>query len=103
MAFAIVLPPDTQTELDEYVDTQFATEQAQLAAAGALDRALEILAANPTIGAVPVGTPFETRRIYRATLDVDGEKREVEFLYKLNKQTGSIVVHGFRAVPRNIL
>jgi hypothetical protein len=81
MAFEIVLPPDTQNEIEEFVENYFIGRASQMAAVDALDREVEKLAANPTLGAVPMGTPLENRRIHRFTMTVGDDSQTVEYLY----------------------
>ena len=99
MAFEIVLPPDTQNEIEEFVENYFIGRASQMAAVDALDREVEKLAANPTLGAVPMGTPLENRRIHRFTMTVGDDSQTVEYLYYLNKSVGRITLYGFRRVP----
>jgi hypothetical protein len=99
MAFEFVLPPDTQTEIEEFVENYFIGRASQMAAVDALDREAEKLAANPTLGAVPMGTPLENRRIHRFNMTVGDASHTVEYLYYLNKSAERITLYGFRRVP----
>lgn len=49
------MPPDTQNEIEEFRENYFIGRASQMAAVDALDREAEKLAANPTLGAVPLG------------------------------------------------
>lgn len=91
MPFEIVLPLDTQNEIEEFIVDHYVGLASQLAAAGAIDDETEKLAANPTLGTVPIGTPFETRRIHRFTIAVGDKTRVVELLYFLNNRAQRIV------------
>ena len=103
MAFEIVLPPDTQNEVDEFIARRCSSRDQESAVVGALDEELGKLAANPTLGAVPIGTPFETRRIHRFTILVGDTVRTVEFIYSVRKEAERLVISGFREVPPNAL
>lgn len=98
MAFEIVLPTDTQNEIEEYVRTHF-TGHRRLLATDALEHEMEVLRANPTLGAAPLGTPLETRRVHRFTVVIDHETNTVEYLYNLNSKAQTITIYGFRSVP----
>lgn len=99
MDFEIVLPHDTQNEMEEFVTDHFIGQASQLAAADALDAEMEKLAANPTLGAAPFGTPFESRRVHRFSMTIGDRPHTLEFLYRLHKSAGRIVIHGFRRIP----
>lgn len=103
MAFEIVLPPDTQNEIEEFIENCFIGRASQMAAVDALDREAEKLAANPTLGAAPLGTPLENRRIHRFGMTVGDESHTVEYLYHLNKSAERITLYGFRRVPPKAL
>lgn len=60
---------------------------------------MEKLAANPTLGTIPIGTPFESRRIHRFSIAVGDAARVVGLMYFLNNRAERIVFHGFRGVP----
>lgn len=103
MAFEIVLPRDTQNEIDEFVETLFVDRDTKMAAANALEREADKLAANPTLGAVPIGSPLERRRIYRFSIAVGDDKYTVEYLYYLNEIAERITVYGFRRISPTAL
>jgi len=103
MAFEIVLPLDTQNEITAFVEDHYIGRAAQLAVADAIEEEFAKLAANPTLGAVPVGTPFETRRIHRVVIAIGDVVNTVELLYRINRASSTIVVHGCRRVPPTAL
>lgn len=99
MAFEAVLPRDAQNEIEEFIEECFVGRATKLAAIDALDREVEKLAANPTLGAVPLGTPLETRRIHRFSITVGDQAHTVEYLYYLNKAAERITLYSFRRLP----
>ena len=99
MDYEVVLPPDTQHEIDDFIEQSYVSRASALAAADALDAETSKLAANPTLGAAPLGTPLESRRVHRFRLVVDDSVRTVEFLYCIRKATQRIILTGFRLVP----
>lgn len=98
MVYETVLPPDTQNEIEEFLEERYVGHAATMQAVDEIEREIEKLAANPTLGAVPRGTPFETRRIHRFKVDVADNSRTVEFMYCVNKNRPSIVFSGFREI-----
>lgn len=99
MAFEIVLPRDTQNEIEEFLEEYFVGRATKMAVVDALDREAEKLAANPTLGAVRIGTPLEKRRIHRFNITVGDYTHTIEFLYYLNAAVERITLYGFRRVP----
>ena len=98
MAYEIVLPPDTQNEIEEFIEDRYIGQAAQMAAVDAVDHEIEKLAINPTLGAVPRGTPFQTRRVHRFRCTVGDVTRMAEIMYRINKKNETIVLSGFREV-----
>lgn len=99
MAFEIVFPHDTQTDVDAFIEQRCHNRAEALEVEEALRQECEKLAANPTLGTVPLGTPFETRRIHRFRVTAAGIARTVEFLYHVNAERRVVVLTGFREVP----
>ena len=100
MAYEIVLPHDTQSDIDEFVETEYSGEIDQLEAAKYIEREMSFLAANPMLGTSPPGGPFESRRIYQflVPLSLTGRTR-AEFAYAVLEQDGLIVIAGFHPLP----
>jgi len=98
MVYETVLPPDTQNQIEEFLEERYVGHAATMLAIDAIDQEIEKLAVNPTLGAVPRGTPFETRRIHRFRISVGDQTRTVEFMYWINRKRPSIVFSGFREV-----
>jgi len=99
MAYAVVLPRDTQTDIDEIVEGQFVGKLGQLAGVDAIEQELQHLATNPTLGAVVFGGPYESRRIYKCSIRVDGYRPvELEFAYRLNAHKQQITISSARVV-----
>lgn len=98
MAFEIVLPRDTQNEIEEFITERYVGLAAQLAGADAIEREMEKVAANPTLGTVPIGTPFETRRIHRFAITVGDTTRLAEVLYFVRTKAEKVIFYGFHEV-----
>lgn len=98
MAFEIELPPDTQNEILSFVEDHFVGNAAQVAAVDVIVEEFAKLRANPGLGAVPRGTPFESRRLHRFVIGVGEVQHLVELLYKVNHARSSLVLTGFRRV-----
>ncbi len=103
MPYEIELPRDTQNEIEEFIQRRYLGQAAELAAVDALATEMDNLAANPGLGAVPVGTPFDRRRIHRFKLVVGDTLRLVELIYRVSHENRTIVFHGFREVPTSPL
>lgn len=99
MAFEIILPQDTQNEITSFIEDHYIGRATQMAVADAVDEEFAKLQVNPTLGAVPVGTPFETRRIHRFNITVGDRSHIVELAYKINRISSTITLVGFRWVP----
>lgn len=97
MGYELVLPPDTQSQIDEYITSQFHGLAAQQEAAEAIRVELEKLKANPRLGVSPPG-PFERRPIHRFVLDIQGPARTAQVTYKVHEKDQLIVVAGFMGV-----
>jgi plasmid stabilization system protein ParE len=97
MAYEARFPPDTHNEIDAFV-ASIGGEEKQRAAADALDEEVAKLLANPMLGAVQYGGPFESRRIHRAVIRVGGSVRTVEFVYRVVPEEQYVVLSGFREV-----
>jgi len=96
MSFELRFPPDTRTEIADYVAGRYESRQLQEAATDAILAELEKLATNPGLGSARYGGPFESRLIYRFGVNVDGTTRYVEAAYKVHKKDRVVVVSGFR-------
>lgn len=99
MAYEIVLPHDTQTDITEFVETRYIGKVAQLAVTNIIEAEVKKLAANPMLGASIPGGPFETRRIHQFLILLSETDRiAAEFAYSVHKKDGVVVISGFRAV-----
>lgn len=100
MPCEIVLPRDTQVEIEEFITHRCIGKDAELASADAIQHEMEKLAANPTLGAAPPGGPFENRRIHRfkVPLAIDSTTL-VELAYAIRWDDSLVVFSGFREVP----
>lgn len=100
MAYVIVLPPDTQTSIEEFIETEYSAPSEQTEAAKYIQRELDYLTTNPMLGTSPPGGPFESRRIYQflIPLSVTG-RTKAEFAYKILEQDRLIVISGFHPLP----
>lgn len=96
MSFELRFPPDTRTEIADYVAERFEGRQLQEAATEAILAELEKLATNPGLGSARYGGPFESRLIYRFGINVGSATRYVEAAYKVHRKDRIIVVSGFR-------
>ena len=97
MGYKLVLPPDTQSEIADFILNEFVGEAEQLAAANAIQLELDKLSANPKLGTSPPG-PFEGRPIYRFTINVGSKRLTAQATYKVHSEDGLIVVIGFGRV-----
>lgn len=102
MAFRVVLPHDTQTDIDEFIERRCRHRASASAVIQAMRAECDKLAANPTLGAAPLGTPFERRRIHRFTIPIEAVIWTVEFLYAADPQSQTIVLAGFREVLKDL-
>jgi|CXWL01.1.fsa_nt_gi hypothetical protein len=98
MPFEAVYPHDTEKQIFEFVGDNYVGRATQDAALDAIDAHIELLCLNPTLGATPVGTPFETRRVYRFQIEVAESVQTVEFMYKINRVNQTLSLLGFRRV-----
>lgn len=100
MPYEIRLPPDTQTEIADFVETEYSGLTDQLEARRYIERELAFLAVNPKLGTSPPGGPFETRKIHQflVPLSLTGRTR-AEFAYKILEQDALVVISGFRPLP----
>jgi hypothetical protein len=93
------LPHDTQVEIEEFIDQRCEGKDAQLNAVGTIQHEMEKLAANPTLGASPPGSPFEWRRIHRFRIErAPGGHVIAELAYAVRWESSIIVFSGFREV-----
>ncbi len=97
MGYELVLPPDTQSEIADFILNEFVGDVEQLEAAQAVELELDKLAANPKLGTSPPG-PFENRPIYRFTIAVGEKRLTAQASYKVLERDGLIVVVGFGRV-----
>lgn len=101
MAYEIVLPPDTQASIEEFIETEYSDLSEKLEAIKYIRREMDYLTANPMLGTSPPGGPFESRRIYQflIPLSLTGRIR-AEFAYAILEQDKLIVISGFHALPQ---
>lgn len=97
MSYELVLPPDTQSEIADFILNEFVGDAEQTAAAKAVELELEKLATNPKLGTSPPG-PFEGRPIYRFTVTVGTKQMTAQATYKVHEQDRLIVIIGFGRV-----
>ena len=95
MNYELRLPPDTQNEIRDYLDSRFTDSAERSAAITAIDRELKKLEVNPALGIGYPGGPFEARRIYRFSIVVGGITRSLQVAYAVRRETHVIVISGF--------
>ena len=99
MTYEPVLPHDTQVDISEFVKTR-CDAAFQLRVLNRIEIETQNIVANPAIGTVVYGGPFESRRIHRAIVETDHNAfATIEFAYRENKRSNSIVFSAFREVP----
>ena len=100
MAYEIVLPHDTQSDIDEFIETEYSGQSDQLEALRYIEREVSHLKANPLLGTSPPGGPFESRKIYQFLVPPSLTGRTLaEFAYTVFEQDGLVVLSGFRPLP----
>lgn len=60
---------------------------------------LSKVCANPFLGSVYYGGPYEKRLIYRYSVTVQGSVEAWQFMYRVAKDRSVVVVSGFERVP----
>src|SRR2546427_958748 len=103
MAYGHTLPPDTQNEIQGFIEDNYIGLASMMAAATAVDIEIAKVTANPTLGASVPGGPFESRRIHRFVIAVGDHRRTVELAYKINHKESRIVFSGFQEIKHNAL
>jgi hypothetical protein len=63
-----------------------------------IERELQALTVNPTLGSPHYGGPFESRRIHRFSISLSGVTCYLQVVYKLHQKDGILVVAGFQPV-----
>ena len=99
MAYVIILPEDTQNEIDEFLEARCENIDIMVQVASIIDREMDKIAGNPTLGAVRRGTPFGKRRIHRFQIQMSGQLRTAELAYRINDESHSITFSGFEERP----
>lgn len=99
MPYEIVLPPDTQNEIETFIIDYFIGRASQLAAVDALDLEAERIRANPTLGVAPPESIVQTRWVHQFVVTVGEVSQAVEYTYRVNDETGVITILGFRRIP----
>lgn len=101
MAYEIVLPRDTQADIEEFIEIEYSDVSEKFEALKHLERELEHLKANPLLGTSPPGGPFESRRIYQFLIPLsDTGRTRAEFAYALLHDDKLIVISGFHGLPK---
>ena len=98
MSYELRLPPDTQAEITDYLRARTASLEEQAEATEAILAELRKLEVNPRLGAPHFGGPFESRRIHRFRIDLQGVTRDLQVVYKVHEADRIVVVSGFSPV-----
>ncbi len=95
MPYGLILPPDVQTEIREYLASRFSTDEERLEAWQQIEAELFKLQSNPALGSAQWGGPFESRPVFRFSIRVSEVTRHIQVVYKVHRKDALVVISGF--------
>lgn len=98
MRYELIFPPDTQTEVRNWLEGRFESTDQRLFAWDAIERELMKLAANPSLGVAALGGPFEKRPIYRFGITVNDVTHYIQVVYAVHESDRRVILLGFAGV-----
>jgi len=96
--YELILPPDVQTEIREYLNGRFSVNEERLGAWRQIEAELQKLQSNPALGTPQWGGPFEQRPILRFSIRVSEVIRHIQVVYKVHHDDSLVVITGFAPV-----